>query len=543
MYKNRYFLEPADKPRDDVTETRSYYKKWLWFSLSIRNKKGLYFILALLSGSLLPFAFAPFNFQILAIICPALLLFLWERTTPKQAFWGGCLFGIGFIGIGLSWVYISLHIYGQANPGVAGLLTALMILFLGVQIALQGYLLSRFFPRPNLSKYLLAFPCLWVLAEFTRTWIFTGFPWLFLGYSQMDWPLQGLAPIFSVYGVSLATAFTSGVIISLICLKDKFYQKMVIVLVTLVLWIAGYALNTYSWTTASGNPVKVSLIQGNIPQELKWQPSQVAESLNIYSKLTQQHIDSQIIVWPEAAITFLPDEAQAYLTGLNQFLKKNKVTLLTGIPMANDKHAYNGMLALGSGSGNYRKKHLVPFGEFMPFRFILNWLDAYLQIPMSDFSSGPRYQPLINANGLPIAAYICYEIAYPTEVLDSLPQGQLLVTISDDSWFGHSFALPQHLQIAQMRALETGRYLLMGTNNGLTAIINPKGKIIASIPPFEQGVLTGMVYAMQGATPWVATGILPLLGIMVLLLATAWILQRRMVRVSKELRVNTSRSQ
>jgi apolipoprotein N-acyltransferase len=495
--------------------------------------RWLYFILALLSGSLLPLAFAPFNIQILAILCPAVLLFLWDKASPRQAFWGGWLFGIGFIGIGLSWVYISLHVYGQANPWLAGLITVLMILFLALQIAVQGYIFTRFFPNPNLSKYLLAFPCLWVIMEFVRAWALTGFPWLFLGYSQIHWPLQGLAPILSVYGVSLATAFTSGVIVSLIYLKNKFRQKIVAILLTLIIWIGSYALHTISWTTSSGNPVKVSLIQGNIPQELKWQPSQVTDSLNTYSKLTEQHIDSQIIVWPEAAITLLPNEAKDYLTGLQQFLKRNETTLLTGIPVTKDGYAYNGMLALGNGSGNYRKRHLVPFGEYMPFRFILDWLNAYLQIPMSDFSSGPHHQPLIYANGVPIAAYICYEIGYPTEVLDNLPQGQLLVTISDDSWFGDSLALPQHLQIAQMRALETGRYLLMSTNNGLTAIINSKGKIIASIPPFTQGVLTGTVYARTGATPWVAFGILPLLGIIVLLLTTAWILQRRMLTLCR----------
>jgi len=516
------------------------------------RKNTLRPIATFLIGACLTLAFAPFDIWPLAIVCPALLLILWQDTSPKHAFFTGALFGLGFFSTGVSWVYVSLHDYGQANAVLAGILTFLMIVVLLSYTAFSGYLLNRYFSRSHMTRYLLAFPSLWVLAEWCRGWVFTGFPWLYLGYSQLNTPLAGLAPIVSVFGVSWVVAATAGM---LACIYPRIVPIMVgwikrdfrrnppmvgagglryenhipnppyvlyPLLFILVLWLGSFVLSYIHWTKPDGAPLSVSLVQGNIPQTLKWTPDQVEKTLTAYEELTAPHWNSQLIIWPEAAITVFQNQAEDYLAYLNKTAAAHHSTLITGIPLTENNQSYNGMIALGDGTGTYKKRHLVPFGEFIPLRFLLAWLNDYVQIPMSDFSRGERYQSLIQANHIPIAAFICYEIAYPSEVLDALPEGKLLVVISDDSWFGKSIAPPQHLQIAQMRALETGRYLLMGTNDGVTAIINPKGQISASLPPFTITVLNGTVQPMSGSTPWVRIGMYPVMIMMLLFLWVAW---------------------
>jgi apolipoprotein N-acyltransferase len=482
---------------------------------------------AFIAGALLPLAFAPFHFFILAILVPAFWLFLLADISPKQAFWRGWMFGLGYFGIGISWVYISLHQYGQANPALAGILTGLLIIALALFPAIQGYLLARFFPANNVSKFLLVFPALWVLSEWIRTWFFTGFPWLFLGYSQVNFQLSGLAPLFGVFGVSWAVAFSSGALVAIIMARKHLSLVLSMVALLLVLWLGSAALNSMRWTHPNGQPIKVTLVQGNVAQQLKWQPEQAGESLALYKNLTLQNFHPGIIFWPEAAITFYQTQVVDFLSELDLLLKSHQSTLISGIPVVKNDHYFNGMIAIGQGSGEYLKRHLVPFGEYMPFRSILVWLKNYVLIPMSDFDSGPKNQPLLTANGIPIAAFICYEIAYPTEVLDQLPQGQLLAILSDDSWFGKSLAPAQHLEIVQMRALETGRYAVMSTNDGITAVINPRGAVIAKAPPFHEFVLSAEVQPMIGATPWIEIGIYPILILMVIFLLYGYINQKK----------------
>lgn len=509
--------------------------------LSIKKlKKILLYFAIFLIGSSLTLAFAPFDIWPLAIICPALLLLLWENISPKEAFYRGAFFGLGFFSSGVSWVYISLHDYGQANAALAGVLTFLMIVVLLSYIAISGYLFNRFFPNKNISRYLLAFPSLWVLGELAREWVLTGFPWLFLGYSQLQTPLAGLVPIIDVFGTSWILAATAGLLVLFIRLianwnkpiirNQQFPNRWLIPssISIIALWVCGFMLMDVRWTQPDGEAIQVSLIQGNIPQTLKWQADQAEKSFNTYRELTEQHWNSQLIIWPEAAVTLFSTQSEDYLEELDNAAKTHQSTLITGIPIQENNRFYNGMIALGNGSGTYLKRHLVPFGEFMPFRFLLVWLENYVQIPMSDFSRGERYQPLIQANGIPIAAFICYEIAYANEVLDALPEGKLIVVLSDDSWFGKSIASAQHLQISQMRALETGRYVLMSTNDGITAIIDAFGKIQAIVPRFEETVLTGKVQPMSGSTPWVHMGVYhPVILAMLLFLLLGWIRQKK----------------
>lgn len=482
------------------------------------------YFLALIAGGVLPLAFAPCGFYPLAVITLAVLLWLWLKDGTKQAFWCGYLFGLGYFGVGVSWVYVSIHQFGNANMALAALITALFVAFLALFIAVQGYLLARFFPRNNFAKLCLAFPSIWVLLEWVRSWLFSGFPWLLLGTSQVSSPLRGFAPLIGEYGLAFLVAFSSGLLILMINIKrnDHDWIRLFVLPLLVVIWFAGYALSKVQWTHTQGQPIKVALIQGDIPQQLKWSNDYLLSTLKRYYQLTEQHWNSPLIIWPEAAIPLLQNQAQDFLSMLDRTAKQHHVALITGIPIQQGFDYYNALMVLGNGQGIYYKRHLVPFGEYVP---LMNWLGGllgFLNIPMSNFSAGPEQHAEVRADNLIIAPFICYEIIYAQTVLHELPKANVLVTISDDAWFGHSFAEAQHLQIGQLRALETGRYHLFTSNSGITAIIDPQGKITAIAPAFQTTVLTGTILSMTGATPIVRMGIIPIIILMALLLVIAY---------------------
>ncbi len=475
-------------------------------------------ISALIAGSLLAFAFAPMGIYPLAIFSPALLLLLWINSSAKRAFVLGLFFGIGFYGIGVSWVFISIHEFGHTSLFLASLITGLFIFILALFTGIQGFLLNRFFPSNRLSKLYLIFPSSWALTEWVRSWIFTGFPWLLLGSSQVNTPLSGYAPILGIYGLTFLIALTSSLFLTLFCpflnkrfdchfdLKNFHYCRPLFTLIGL--WAVGYALCFIPWTHTQGKPIQVSLIQANIPQEIKWEPEYQKASLIHYLQLTQSHWNSRLIIWPEAAIPLLQDQAEPFLKQLDRQAKQHKTTLITGIPIQKGFQYYNGMIALGLDHATYYKQRLVIFGEYLPWWIIwAHGLLNLLNIPMSSFSPGPSHQSAFNVANVDLGAFICYEIAYSSLVRQALQNhAQLLLTINDDAWFGHSFALAQHLQIGQFQALATGRYLAFLSNTGLTAIVTPKGKIIAELPAFKTGVLTRSIYKSTGLTPWVYLG-------------------------------------
>lgn len=464
--------------------------------------------LALIAGAILPLAFAPFGYYPMAIISPAILLFLWLNASARLAFWRGFLYGIGFFGVGVSWVYISIHTYGNASVFLAVLITGSMILFLALYPALQGYLLNRIFPDNNWRKLLLAFPASWVIFEWIRSWFLSGFPWLLLGVAQINSCLKGYMPLVGTYGLSFITIFTAAAVVYILSNNKKHWQRLVILIIPVALWIGGCFLAKVHWTTPVGAKFRVSLLQGNIYQEKKWDPKQLAAILGVYSRLTNASWASSIIVWPEAAVPAFPMEVSLYLKLMSVAAQLHRTAIVYGVPLADRSTGqyYNGILTMGVAHGKYLKRHLVPFGEYLPFKPILSWLHNYFTIPMSGFSSGPKRQAPMIANGILIAPFICYEIAYANIVLSHLPRAQLLVTLCDDSWFGKSIAAAQHLEIARARSLETGRYQLFSTNTGISAIIGPQGEIVAQAPQFKEYVLSADIQAMEGATPWVALG-------------------------------------
>lgn len=478
-------------------------------------------IIALLSGAALPFAFAPFNIFFIAYIAPAILLWIWLRSTPWQATYRGFLFGLGFFGIGTSWVYISIHNFGNASAFLAIFITALFVMFLALYIALQGYLSRCLFQKKSITiQSLCIFPVLWLAFEALRAWVFTGFPWLLLGYSQLTTPLYSLTPLFGVYGLSLAICFISG---ALVVLAKPIKSGKAIVLATsiiVILFAGGLILKGTQWTKPAGKPIQVSLVQGNITQEMKWKPEELLNILEIYKDMTTSLWGSKLIVWPEAALPIYPQDVKAYFTLMNKLARQHGDYLIIGSPIFDHKtkQAYNGLQMVGAGKGTYYKRHLVPFGEYTPLQSVFGTVMKKINIPMSDFSRGPANQKPLRMGNLHIASFICYEIAFSREVLRYSKNTQLLINISDDSWFGRSIALDQQLQMAQFRALETGRPILSSTNTGVTAIINPLGKITASAPIDKRKSLTGKIIPMKGETPLMRWNYYPTIVLIILLL-------------------------
>lgn len=481
-------------------------------------------VAGLAAGAALPLAYAPFGIFPLAVLAPAVLAWLWLHVPPRRAFRRGFLFGLGMFGVGVNWVYVSMYEFGGVPFGLSLFLTALFISFLALFTASLGALLAAFYRRPGALAQrlalLLAFPAAWVFFEWIRGWFLTGFPWLSLGYSQIDSPLAGWAPLVGVYGVSFATALSAGLL--LMMLRPGEARRHVHGMSLALLWLGGWALGLVTWTQPSGEPIKVSLIQGNISQDVKWRADMRLSSVELYLSLTREHWDSELIVWPETALPAFHYEAEEFLDALGEEARGHGTDLLVGLLSGDpDGRYYNSMVSVGSQSAFYHKHHLVPFTEYLPMKAALGGLIDFMQVPMSDFTSGAARQTPLAAAGQRVGISICYEDVFGEEVIRALPEATLLVNVSNDAWFGTSIAPHQHMQIARMRALETGRPLLRATNTGVTGSIDPRGRLRAVAPQFEVHVLTDTVQPMQGLTPYARWGNVPVVVLVIVLLGIA----------------------
>ncbi|MBA3660379.1 MAG: apolipoprotein N-acyltransferase [Gammaproteobacteria bacterium] len=488
----------------------------------LRTKPSL---LALLLGIALTFAFAPYGIYPLAFISPACLLALLLKTNARGGFKLGFWFGAGFYGVGVYWVYISMHDVGGLPPPLAIFITALFIAFLSLYPATVGYLLNRFFPHRNATKILCAFPALWILSEWIRSWLFTGFPWLFLGYSQTNSPLKGFAPLFSVYGVSLVALLASGLIVNaIIQLNKKDYKSVYFNLLSFTgLWILGAALCFIPWTKPMGSPISMSLVQGAIPQKIKWSPQHIQLSFDRYQNLSEPLWGkNKLIIWPEGAIPMALQDVGAFVEEMDKLAKRNQAHLIFGIPIeARGNKYFNAIVSVGADKKVYLKRHLVPFGEYVPLTNVFTGLLNILQIPMSDVTPGGDDQPAFTIQGVKILPSICYEIAFPELMLTRDREIGFLMTLTNDAWFGKSAAQAQHLQMAAMRAVELRRPVTVISNDGLTAIIGPDGNLQSQAPPHQTYVLEGSVQPTFGLTPWMYNGMDPLLVILLGLLVIA----------------------
>ena len=466
----------------------------------------LKFIIAFSAGAATVFAFAPFHLYHLAVLGPAVLLLLLLDSTPNLAFRLGWAYGLGLLGVGVFWMHISIDQFGGVGTVLAIIFTLAFIAFIALFYGVMGWLGKKIARTAGWPAQLVVLTLLWVLLEWLRGWILTGFPWLSLGYSQLGTPLQGYAPLLGVYGVTLAVVASAACFVAVIkSLKTAVPALLILFLV----WGSGWLLAQKEWSSASGDAIKVSIIQANFVQGLKWRAETRQPTIDLYRDLTRLEWESDLIVWPETAIPDYYRRLERELfSGLEKEAQQHQSDLLFGIAMWGDKgeRYYNSVSSIGSVRNSYFKRHLVPFGEFMPMRLLLKPLIDYLRIPMSNFAAGEAEQPLIQVLGRKAGVSICYEDAFGAEIIQAMPEAEFLVNVSNDAWFGDSIALPQHLQIARMRSVETARYQLRATNTGISAFISPKGELVSVSPINKEYVLRGEIVPMKGVTVFAQIG-------------------------------------
>jgi len=486
----------------------------------------------LFAGAAAVTAFAPFGWY--PVIAGSLLLLFnqWLRDTPRQSFRHGFLFGLGFFGAGITWVFNSIHVFGHV-PVIGALSVTLgLVCALSLYPAVLGYCLGRFCRKPSWRVLLIAFPAGWVLSEWLRSWMFTGFPWLNIANSQIDSPLAGYVPVLGVYGTGWLLALLA--VLLLAVLKNQ--QRVVSLALLLMVLAVGYLLDRVQWSTPRGEAIQVSLIQGNISQEEKWAPENMLSTFSLYSELTFKQQNTDLFIWPETAIPAFHDQVNdSFISYLETELAKTGASLLTGIPVLDREHweYFNAVITLGGEQAFYYKQRLVPYGEYLPLRWLIgHTLDA-LAVPNADFTSGTDSQPLLQAAGYPVATSICYEVVFGEQIIKALPEAAMLVNVSNDAWFGDSLAPQQHLEMARMRARETGRPMLRATNTGISAIIDHSGHIVQQSPQFEVAVVTGPVTPMQGTTPYVRMGNVPIVILSIACLLFCWLTGSRGERAVK----------
>jgi len=472
--------------------------------IDLINKKNKTSILlvhstALFAGLLLPFCFAPYHQSWLMFPLLGWLFLICVDQLPSVAFKRAWLFGFGWFAHGVSWVYYSLHVHGGAPSWLAFLIIALLSMYLALFPGLALYFARKLFAVSISRQLVIVFPLMFMLGEWFRGYFLTGFSWVQIGYSQIDNWLAGYAPLLGGLGISAIVALICGLLVLILINKEYKYSPLAIVLISLM----GFALMQINWTEPTGEKLKVSLIQGNIAQKEKWQSYMHQPTLNMYRDLTRKNWDSDLIIWPETAIPDFKHRVQFYLDEIAQQAQQQDKDVLLGIFMADrsKKRYYNTVMSLRGGV--YKKRHLVPLGEYYPFRGMLEFFSQWINIPMSDVASGPQQQSMLLASGQKLGISVCFEDAFDRDVLRDLPEATLLVNLSNDAWFEASIEAAQHHQIARMRAVETGRTMLRATNTGLTSFIGAKGEVLAIAPQFERYVLTHEVQAYKGKTPYV----------------------------------------
>lgn len=476
-------------------------------------------MIAFLAGAASVFAFAPFGLEPLAFLTLALLIHFWIDAPPRRCAWLGFWFGLGLFGAGVSWVYVSLSRFGGMPPVLAGIATALFCAFLALFPAAAGWMKARI-PAPAGIRACLLIPAAWVLFEWTLTWIFTGFPWLAIGYTAAGWPLQGYAPLGGVYAVSFVTVAIAG----MLWLVAQ-HRPMFLIAIVAVVGV-GEALRHVEWSQKAGEPVSVALLQGNIEQEMKFRPERAATILLTYARLAEG-TRARLVIFPETALpAFLDRIDPAYLALLESVGKRNQGDLLVGVPFRRGEEYYNSVVSLGTSPRQlYHKVHLVPFGEFVPPGF--GWTLSVLSIPLSDFSRGAPERAPLEVAGQRVAMNICYEDVFGAEMARSLPEATMLVNVSNVAWFGDSLAPAQHLAIARLRAIETGRMHLTATNSGITAAIDRDGRVLKRLPQFTEDRLEIEAQGYTGATPYVKLRDWPVVLLSLAILAAAVIRARR----------------
>ncbi len=475
-------------------------------------------------GALVPFAFAPYDYYFISLISLSILFYFWSNSaSAREAFILGYLFAFAMFGVGVNWLHISINLFGGVNIIGALIFTYIFIAYISLYPALCGYLAVRFFKDSNI----IALPALWLLTEWCRGWMLTGFPWLNIGSSQTDSLLSSIAPVLGEYGITYFVCLSAIAITILVAGDTK--RRMIGGSILMLIAMSSAILNNINWTDDLNKDIDIALIQGAIPQEEKWKPEQRQNTYEVYSNLSKPYWSSDLIIWPETAIPSLYHLADDFIIPISSEQLSSNAIFMSGLAYKDSmsNNYFNSVLLIDNEHRFYHKNHLVPFGEYLPFKSFLDEILRFLKIPMSDFSSGDPDQKLFETDKGIFGMSICYEDAYGSEVRKALPDANILINVSNDAWFGDSFAPHQHLQMARMRALENGRYLLRSTNTGISAVIGNNGKIISRSPQFKPHALSATVKLYAGETPYSKFGNSLILSFCFLSLFSCFIYNRR----------------
>ena len=467
---------------------------------------------ALVAGASLPLSFAPFEWWPVAVVVPALLIWLWDGATPRRAAVLGFWFNFGTFAAGTYWLYISLRLIGHAPIPLALFLMLGLAAIMGAYHALLGWAVAKFLPPRGALRWLVGIPGAWLLVEWWRGWFLSGFGWLSLGYAHTDNWLGALAPVIGQYGLGLLTLVMAGVLVTL--LQGTSRERIVAGATFVIIWAVAFSLRGIEWTQPFGGPIEVAVVQGAVPQDKKW-TGNVDEIVALYQTRTREAYGADIIFWPESAI---PDLANYHVNLYREIYQEASArgsALIVGTlraepdPVTGEDDYYNSVLAMDratTGIEWHDKHHLVPFVEFVPVpSFVRTWLKLR-DLPYSDFNRGAAQQEPLSASGQKIAAGVCYEDAYGSTLLPVMDRATMLANVTNDSWFGRSTARYQHLQISRLRAMETGRPMVRAANDGVSAVIGSQGELVSKAPEYEANVMRARVQPRMGITPYARTG-------------------------------------
>ena len=462
------------------------------------------------AGALFPFSLAPYSIWPVAIFSMAFLFYTLANQTPRRAFCISTLFGMGMFGVGASWVFVSMHSFGGVSVLFA-IVGTLLFCALNAIVFAMPFSLSAFFPNKRYAL-LLGLPALWVISEWIRSWLLTGFPWLFAGYSHTDTWLNGWAPIGGIYLISYLCGILA-VLTAQACSHPSKRGYIFSIIIVAAVFLGGHTLQKINWTESTGKSLSVALVQPNIDQSDKWSFSMRDQILEQLVTQTQPYWGTDIILWPEGAIPAIYTQVAPFLGELHEQGLQHQSALIVGLPANTNPQGpyYNAMLALGIGQGRYDKTRLVPFGEYVPFESFIRGLNSFFDLPMSSFSLGSKNQQPLVVRDTRIATAICYEIAYPDLVASNSRNSNTLLTVSNDAWFGDSIAPHQHMQMARMRAIEAAKPLIRGTNNGITAAVDHRGQILQQLAQFHAGVLLTKVEPRSGNSLFTRSGSWPII--------------------------------
>ena len=476
-------------------------------------------LVCVLAGGLMVGSFAPSGYWLLSLIslvvfCAVSSGFVGHRLAALH--YG---FALGLFSVGVAWIFVSIHTYGGASSLLAGSLTGLFILLWSLTFIPQGYLLSSLRARGGLS-FAPWLAVTWVLGEWFRGWFLTGFPWLYVGYGHTQTWAGHWAPIGGV----LLVSFVVVLLAELLVRQWRTPNRWIPMIVT-VLLIGSVSVGTLEFVDRVGS-LRVAGIQANLDQHTKWQPDQFNRNLTAHTQLMVDLPEVDLVVWSEASFTRFAHQGQASIEALNDWANQAGVGLIIGLPIADETGYYNGVRGLGLAQGQYLKRHLVPFGEFVPMASVLRGLITFFDLPMSRNQPGPAVQTPIRLGSRELSLSICYEITDAELVRGTAYDPVLLITVSNDTWFGSSIGPEQHLQIASMRAAELARSLVRVTNNGVTALISHQGAVLTRLPKGEPGVMVQTVALFTGQTPYGRFGQSPFIAALFALICAALIRAR-----------------